>query len=214
MARQVIVGSRPVALAARVPGGSARRHSPRCHLRRSPSLSSTFLRSLRSRPVTALPRYYGRSDSCPPDSWTLAVPNACSTCGQVSLIHALGLPTIPYPTTGASPGRLRTPSRSRPDVPPLARGRASLIICRLTVPRQPNRVRLPTDWSFTSCCSPPRLATTQLQAGYSLTLDRTGEDFHLSNRVRSQAHRCFAQNDSREAFSRSLFNRSYRNWHP
>ena len=31
--------------------------------------SSTFLRSLRSRPVTALPRYYERSDSCSPGSF-------------------------------------------------------------------------------------------------------------------------------------------------
>jgi len=98
MARQVIVGSRPVALAAKVPGGSARGHSHRCHLRRPPSLSSTFLRSLRSMAVTPLPRYYRRSDSCPPNSWTRGIPRACSTCGQVSLIHALGLPAIPSPT--------------------------------------------------------------------------------------------------------------------
>ena len=98
MARQVIVGSRPVALAAKVPGGSARGHSHRCHLRRPPSLSSTFLRSLRSMAVTPLPRYYRRSDSCPPNSWTRGIPRACSTCGQVSLIHALGLPAIPPPT--------------------------------------------------------------------------------------------------------------------
>jgi hypothetical protein len=99
MARRVNSGSRPVTLAAMVPGGSARRHSHRWRLRRTPLLPSTFLRSLRSRPVTTLLRYYGRSDSCPPDSWTREVPNACSTCGQVSLIPALGLPTIPSPTT-------------------------------------------------------------------------------------------------------------------
>jgi hypothetical protein len=29
---------------------------------------------------------------------------------------------------------------------------------------RPNRVRVPTDDFFTSCCSPPRLATTQLQS--------------------------------------------------
>ena len=39
---------------------------------------STFLRSLRSTPITALLRYYGRSDSCP----ALLYPT-----GQVSLIH-------------------------------------------------------------------------------------------------------------------------------
>ena len=96
MPSRAIVGLGPVALAARVPGGTARRHSHRCRLPRSPHSSSTFLRSLRSMAITPLPRYYGRSDSCPPTSWALY---ACSTCGQVSLIHALRLPTIPSPTT-------------------------------------------------------------------------------------------------------------------
>jgi len=125
--------AKPVALATVVPGRLARRHSRRCRLCPPPLSPSTFLRSLRSRPVTALPRYYGRSDSCPPDSGTWEAPHACSTCGQVSLIHAPGLPTIPSPTTGASPVRLRTPSRSGADNSPLSCGnRASLIICRLT----------------------------------------------------------------------------------
>jgi hypothetical protein len=103
MAGKVIFGSGPVTLVTRVPACLARRHWGRCRLRRSPPSSSTFLRSLRSRPVTALPRYYGRSDSCalrrgsawvssqrPPERLLLA---------QVSLIHALGLPTILSPNT-------------------------------------------------------------------------------------------------------------------
>ncbi len=98
MSSKLIVGERPVSLVSRVPAGLARRHSRRCPLRRSVNSPSTFLRSLRSRPVTALRGSYGRSDSCPPHSETLIL-NACSTCGQVSLIHALGLPTIPSPTT-------------------------------------------------------------------------------------------------------------------
>ena len=101
MASKSIIGFRPVTLAAMVPGGSAHRHSHRCRLLRSPHLSSTFLRSLRSLAVTPLQRYNERSDSCPPDSWALRS-NACSTRGQVSLIHALGLPTIPSPTIGGS----------------------------------------------------------------------------------------------------------------
>ena len=54
-----------------------------------------------------LSTHYGRSDSCPPDSWTLRF-NACSPCGQASLIHASGLPAIPSPNTcgrSASSGR-------------------------------------------------------------------------------------------------------------
>ena len=98
MMSKAICGVRPVSLASVVPACSARRHWRRCHLRRCPNSPSTFLRSLGSRPVTALRRSYGRSDSCPPHSETL-LRNTCSTCGQVSLIHALSLPAIPSPTT-------------------------------------------------------------------------------------------------------------------
>ena len=43
------------------------------------------------------------------------------------------------------------------------------------------------DWSFTSCCSPPYLAVQQL---HSVTGGKhlPGEDLHLSDLVRSQAH--------------------------
>src|SRR5207249_4306872 len=42
---------------------------------------------------------------------------------------------------------------------------ASPLLRRLAeVVRRPNRVRHPTDWSFTSCCSPPRVTTAQLQS--------------------------------------------------
>src|SRR5205823_10395741 len=51
---------------------------------------------------------------------------------------------------------------------------ASPFASRLATPRRPNRVRYPTDWPFTSCCSPPRLATTQLQSATSyVDLERT-----------------------------------------
>ena len=98
MSSRSIAGLRPVGLATRVPGGTAPGYSHRCRLRRSPCSSSTFLRSLRSMAVTPLLRYYGRSDSCPPISWTLRF-SVCSTWGQVSLIHAPGLPAIPSPNT-------------------------------------------------------------------------------------------------------------------
>jgi hypothetical protein len=106
MPRKVSSGSKPVTLATAVPASSAPRHSRQCPLRRSPLSSSTFLRTLRSMAVTPLLRYYGRFDSYPPDSETLII-NACSTCGQVSLIHVPGPPTLPSPTTcgrSASPG--------------------------------------------------------------------------------------------------------------
>ena len=136
---------RPVALAARVPGGTARRHSLRCRLRRTSDLSSTFLRSLRSMAVTPLPRYYGRSDSCPPDSWTRGNPRACSTCGQVSLIHALGLPSILSPNTNglsASPGHA-TPRRVEPREPPHGsspNGNSGLRLCYAGSPNHTGRI--------------------------------------------------------------------------
>jgi hypothetical protein len=51
--------------------------------------SSTFLRSLRSRPITALPRYYGRSDSCSPGSSASSGMNTVSIGQQVSLVHTV-----------------------------------------------------------------------------------------------------------------------------
>jgi hypothetical protein len=102
MSSKPIFGKRPVSLASRVPARLARRHSHRCHLRRSLPSPSTFLRSLRSRPVTALLRYYGRSASCPPGSPVLDQLQEHRLCnGQVSLIHAFSLPAIPSPPTCA-----------------------------------------------------------------------------------------------------------------
>ena len=82
--------------------GLAFRHSRELLFRLPLYYPSTFLRSLRSRPITALPRYYGRSDSCPPGSSAPPCMNTVSARGQVSLIHDLGLPTSPSPTTHQS----------------------------------------------------------------------------------------------------------------
>ena len=50
--------------------------------------SATFLRSLRSRPVMALLRYYGHSDSCSPGSSASSGMNTVSIGPQVSLVHS------------------------------------------------------------------------------------------------------------------------------
>jgi hypothetical protein len=145
MSRRVSSGTRPFTLATKVPDGLARRHSPRCRLRQTPISPSTFLRSLRSLAVTPVLRYYGRSDSCPPVSWTLQIPNACSTCGQVSLIHAIGLPTIPSPTIAersASSGHV-THRRVRPRLPPtkaFAKESSGLRLCAAGSPRYTDRI--------------------------------------------------------------------------
>ena len=135
--------------------------------------------------------HYGRSDSCPPSP--RALPSglvAGSFSGQVSLIHVPGLPALPPPTTPRGPGITLARYAGTPDLPGVFSGvRASPLTCRLAAHAQPNRVRYPADGSFTSGCSPPRLATTQLPW---LQLCAPEEDFHLSGHARFQAHRFFA----------------------
>jgi hypothetical protein len=69
-----------------------------CPVRRD---SSTFLCSLRSVPITGLPRYYGHSDSCWSGSSApvFGQHERRSSHQQVSLIHVSDLPTPPSPTT-------------------------------------------------------------------------------------------------------------------
>ena len=133
------------------------------------SPSSTFLRSLRSRPVTALPRYYGRSDSC---SLRRASARPFAS-GQPFGSSQAGLPdSRTWPSDPSVSNHLRmlrlvesghvTPSTGRTETASL-RGYAqrelgaSPLSGRLATPRRPNRVRYPTDGSFTSRCSPPCL---------------------------------------------------------
>jgi hypothetical protein len=87
------------------PTGLASWHSRWLALCRLEADPSTFLRSLRSRPITALLRYCGRSDSCLPGSSSASGRmNTVSRHRQVSLIHVPGLPIIPSPTTRCTPG--------------------------------------------------------------------------------------------------------------
>ena len=180
--------SRPRRRRTESPSGTARRHSVEgidAAVRPGPS---TFLRSLRSRPITALPRYYGRGDSCPPRgvqcSGSSQRPLPPLLGEQVSLIHALRLPTIPSPNTA-----VRSASSSQGALPhqrvgprELPSGNSGLRLSYAGSPHHTGRIEfspllwesLLTDWSFTSCCSPPRLATTQLQSVTSyVDLERT-----------------------------------------
>jgi hypothetical protein len=155
MSSKAIAGLKPVALATMVPGGTAPRHSHRCRLRRSPDSSSTFLRPFAPDPLQVLPRSYGRSDSCSPRPITVCSTAVGSVNEQVSLIHALGLPAIPSPTTGhcsASPGRGTLPHqrvgpRWHPTNGFLPRGTRGLHLC--TFPWQA-RHRKPAESSSAS----------------------------------------------------------------
>jgi hypothetical protein len=44
------------------------------------------------------------------------------------------------------------------------------------------------DWSFASCCSPPRLSTTQLPSATDRPVLPSGRDFHPSVGAYFQAH--------------------------
>ena len=198
MARRVSSGLRPITLAAMVPGGAARGHSRRWHLRQTPNLSSTFLRSLRSLAVTPLPRYYGRSDSCPSVAWALEVPNACSPRGQVSLIYALGLPAIPSPTicvSSASPRHV-TSRRVGPSGHPLV-GISGLRLSLAGSPLHADRIEFTLATPTGRRCYGlvvlvPLLSTSHrcdaVTVRYRTVLHRTETDFHRSIFLPSQAH--------------------------
>ena len=76
---RALEGESPVCLASR--------HSHWFRFCPKLNYSATFLRSLRSRPVMALLRYYGRSDSCSPGSSASSGMNTVSIGQQVSLVH-------------------------------------------------------------------------------------------------------------------------------
>jgi len=147
-----------------------------------------------------LSTHYGRSDSCPLRRGSARVisrrPPDRLLYEQVSLIHVLGLPTLPSPTTPVAPTSLSHATPQRVGLPPVClEVWASPVPCRLATHDRPNRVSDCTDWSFTSRCFPhclatgPRLAAScsyvRLQAGERIP----GVDFHLSDQARFQAHK-------------------------
>jgi hypothetical protein len=95
--------------------------------------------------------------------------------GRISLLISFELPTIPSPATALPFHHDRFDTlHHRRGCPRLSPGQTQRVegiavtwtgfdICEQS-PRQawPNRVRVPTDWSFTSGCSPPFLRETQL----------------------------------------------------
>jgi hypothetical protein len=161
-------------------------HSHWCCHHRSALFESTFLRSLRSIPVTRLHCYYGRSDSCSLrffGTWSM---NSGSLSEQVSLIHASDLPdhsvskhlmprchrfiTLPLSSTASPCGSRLRHFLAGSSIAP---GRIEFVILRTG--RSP-----PAALHHTSLCR----SCIRLQAGERLP----GEDFHLSDHLRFQAH--------------------------
>jgi len=88
------------AFAEKSPIGLALRHLHRLQFCSQSCRPSTFLRTLRSIPITGLRCYYGRSDSCPASSsvaWGQHERRLYSE--HVSLLYAPELPIPPSPTT-------------------------------------------------------------------------------------------------------------------
>jgi hypothetical protein len=151
--------------------------------------SSTFLRSLRSLPVTGLPRYYGRSDSCEAGSSapSFGQHERRFSPSQVSLIHVSDLPIPPSPTTPQaldadfarypSSRRVSHARGSRLHLPladsPTLTGRIEFVILRMN--RSPPAAPHPAS---------RRRSSSWLQAGERIP----EEDFHLSDHTRFQAH--------------------------
>ena len=126
--------------------------------------SSTFLRPFAPSPLRD---FFATMDALTPASSALRSStsnmNTVSVRRQVSLIHVSDLPIPPSPTTPQilDADFSRYPSSRR--VSHCRGSRFHLWPSRLTDSDRPNRVSYRTDGSFTSCCSPPRLTTTQLQ---------------------------------------------------
>ena len=118
---------------------------------------------LRSTPITALHHYYAGSDS----SQLLVRPRGIQ-------LHVNLLPNIPSPTTTGSivadfPSLFPPPDISSWFTPPFARELFRMNM-GFTLRSQARHLHItesrlsPMDCSFLFCCSPPRLATTQLQS--------------------------------------------------
>jgi hypothetical protein len=189
--------------------------SPFRHCRRSLFLGlvrhvSTFLRSLRSRPVTALLCYYGRSDSCPLRRGRARVssqrPPVRLLRGQVSLIHALGLLAIPSPTTCAGPAlpghvtHWQVGPRPHPLVGSSPHRNPGLRHCTAGSPPRAGRIEFsshPHGEGFLRTGRSPPAAAHPLSRRRSCSRLQVyvepGEDFHPSSQVRSQAHSAVAQ---------------------
>jgi hypothetical protein len=151
--------------------------------------TSTSLHPFAPGPLRPLPRSYGCSDSCPAGSSSLPRVNSGSCYEQVSLVHALDLPIPPSPTTSQSPNVAftRYPSARR-----VSRSHGSRLRHSLAgSPTQTGRIEfviLRMDRSPPAAPHPAsrRRSCIRLQAGERLP----GEDFHLSDHVRLQAHEC------------------------
>ena len=152
----------------------------------SAPFESTFLRSLRSTPVTELHRYYGRSDSCSLrlfGTWSM---NSGSFNKQVSLIHASGLPDHSVSKHQGSRSRrfYTLPLSSR-----AFRFRSRVRHWLAGSPTAPGRIEFVILRTGRSPPAAPHLASRRRSCSWLQVGERIPEeDFHLSDNSRFQAH--------------------------
>jgi hypothetical protein len=151
---------------------------------RSALVESTFLRSLRSTPVTGLHRYYGRSDSCLLRLLGTRSMNSDSFSKQVFLIHASGLADHSVSNHLTHPRRhfVTLPLSATGFPTPLGSGLRLSHAGSSTAPGRIDFVILRTGRSPPAALHPAsrRRSCSWLQAGERLT----EEDFHLSDHSR------------------------------
>jgi hypothetical protein len=186
--------------------GSRERHCRRFGFLTCGHFASTFLRGLCSTGVTPLHRYYARSDSYTAALRTRVTGRTGITAHELRLV-CVGLPVSWYRTF--RPFHLQPPAafpRACLSFPPSGLPRITVFPERISFETlaslgfhhhqkadqgsRPNRVRHdPMDQSFTSRCSPPCLATTQLRFDYQAqtSLD---SDLHRASSIHLQAHWC------------------------
>ena len=111
---------------------------------------------LRSIGVTRLHRYYETSDFCSAVHAPFCPSSSLCVMCLAFQPFRLQSPDSPHGRLHATPSAM-----SRPSVY-TDQGFATIVEARRKA--RPNRVRHPTDWLFTSRCSPPRLTATQLRS--------------------------------------------------
>ena len=138
--------------------------------------------------ITRVRRSYGSSDSCRPSARSPA--GLIASCVESSDHSVSNHPSSPRCLTWfPQPG---LPScRAQGSTHHYSRYRLTSVGLRHCQQARhddrPNRVRHPTDWSFTFRCSPPPLAGTQFR---SVTGPKSGpdRDFHPAGSIHSRSH--------------------------
>ena len=115
---------------------------------------------------------------------------------------------FPFGLRSSSYDPTRRESRRTSDSALLRVRSKEALLSKLAGIARPNRVRHPTDWSFTSCCSPPRLTATQLPLVTGPESDKPEED--LTSQTSGSGDGVAFQPRIKVALNSSLFHRGWK----